>query len=52
VSSLLHFLLPINHPTPFLRVAGLCFVWSGVGAVLATLVVRLTFRRGKGIEDL
>jgi hypothetical protein len=52
VTGLLHVFLPATRPTAFLAVVGLCFAWSGVAAVVITVIIRLTFRRGKGLEDL
>lgn len=49
---LLHIFLPATSPTPFLAVVGLCFAWSGVGAIVITAIIRFGFRRGKGLEDL
>jgi hypothetical protein len=52
VTPVLHWIFPLVHPTPFLGVVGLCFASSAVATAGATLGVRLTFRRGKGLEEL
>ncbi|HEY6275351.1 MAG TPA: hypothetical protein VIX86_03390 [Streptosporangiaceae bacterium] len=52
MTTLLNLILPDVQPMPFLGVVGLCFAWSAAATVAATLLVRFTFRRGKGLEDL
>jgi hypothetical protein len=51
VQILLHLVIPSTAPTPFLSVVGDCFLWSFPASLLFMLVIRLGWRRGKGIED-
>lgn len=51
MTSLLHILIPITRPTPFLSVVGFCFAWSAPVTVIIVLVIRFGWRRGKGLED-
>ena len=45
-------LFPVIRPVHYLTIAGLCFLWSGIVAVIMAVVVRMVWRRGKGLEDL
>jgi hypothetical protein len=49
---LTHFLLPNVVPTPFLSVVGACFLWSIPVALVVTVLIRFSFRRDKGLEDI
>jgi hypothetical protein len=48
----LRFLLPISQPTPFLHVVGWCFALAIPFTVAIIAVIRLRWRRGKGLYDL
>jgi hypothetical protein len=45
-------LFPVIRPVHYLTIAGLCFLWSGIVAVIIAVAVRTVWRRGKGLEDL
>jgi hypothetical protein len=51
VQIVLHLVVPDTTPTPFLSVVGACFLWSFPASLLVILVIRLGWRRGKGLED-
>ena len=45
-------LLPISQPTPFLHVVGWCLALTVPFTVAIVAVIRLRWRRGKGLYDL
>jgi hypothetical protein len=45
-------LLPISPPTPFLRIVGWCFAVTIPMTVAIVALIRLGWRREKGMYDL
>lgn len=52
MSFFTHLLAPDVVPTPFLSIVAECFLWSAPAAVVVMIVIRLGWRRGKGLEDI
>lgn len=44
-------LLPISPPTPFLHIVGLCFAVTIPVTVGVVILIRLGWRRGKGMYE-
>jgi hypothetical protein len=52
MNELLHDLLPLTLPSPFLTVIGYCFGITLIMTVVAAALIRSLWRRGKGMYDL
>jgi hypothetical protein len=52
MKSLLGDLFPVTPPSPFLHVVGLCFAATIPFTIAIVLLIRLGWRRGKGLYDL
>jgi hypothetical protein len=52
MKSLLSYLLPSTPPTPFMHVVGWCFAATIPLTVVVVIVIRLGWRRRKGLYDL
>ena len=52
MNFILRDLLPLTLPSPFLTIVGECFGGALVLTVIATTLIRLGWRRGKGMYDL
>jgi hypothetical protein len=51
MKSLLSYLLPSTPPTPFMHVVGWCFAATIPLTVVVVIVIRLGWRRRKGLYD-
>ena len=45
-------LLPLELPSPFLTIVGECFGGALMLTLIVTALIRLLWRRGKGMYDL
>lgn len=52
MKALLHSLLPLTLPSSFLTVIGECFGATLAMTAIAAMLIRLFWRRGKGMYDL
>jgi hypothetical protein len=52
MNRILDDLLPLTLPSPFLTVVGECFGGALVLTLILTMLIRLFWRRGKGMYDL
>jgi hypothetical protein len=52
MKNILHDLLPLTLPSPLLTIIGYCFGIALVMTALAALLIRICWRRGKGMYDL
>lgn len=52
MNALSDFLLPITPPTPFLHVVAWCFAATIPLTTVVVALIRLGWRRGKGLYDL
>jgi hypothetical protein len=52
MKDLLSYLLPVTPPTPFLHIVGWCFAVTVPVTVAIVALIRLRWRRGKGLYDL
>ena len=52
MNVILHDLLPLTLPSSFLRIIGECFGITLVMTAIVTMLIRLLWRRGKGMYDL
>jgi hypothetical protein len=52
MNFILRDLLPLTLPSPFLTVIGECFGGALATTVVAALLIRILWRRGKGMYEL
>jgi hypothetical protein len=52
MNKILPDILPLSLPSPFLTIIGDCFGITLVMTVVITALIRLFWRRGKGMYDL
>lgn len=52
MKTLIDIILPVNHPLPFLKVVGQCFLWSGIAASATALAARFLWHRDKKLGEL
>jgi hypothetical protein len=52
MKALLGDLLPLTPPTPFLHIVGWCFAATIPVTIGVVVLIRLAWRRGKGLYDL
>jgi hypothetical protein len=52
MKALFTFLLPTTRPSPFLHVVAWCFAATIPVTVVVVALIRLGWRRGKGLYDL
>jgi hypothetical protein len=52
MTGILRDFLPLTLPSPFLTIIGECFGGALTVTIIAAMVIRVFWRRGKGMYDL